>query len=199
MQDQKVVENSGAGVSDWPLTLIALCCYVATGVWLWQGADSAEILRTDNMLTFAGVMVALAWLVARLITRRAQPWSRLSRTAVILYAVGLGLAGMNYREFSRVGANEILSADIKALAEMRSRLAEYTASHGVPSGFSQVMAAPVLLLPRDVHPHTAEVRVSSFTDIRDSGRWLYVASSSAPAILIDCTHVNNRGLPWSAY
>jgi len=151
------------------------------------------------MLFFAGVLVVLAWLTARLITRRAEPWSRSANTAVILYAVALGLAGISYGNMSHVGASEVLAANIKSLQEMRARLTEYKAGHGVPAGFSAVMPAPVLLLPGDVHPRTAEVRVSSFTDIRDSGRWLYVASSSAPAILIDCTHQNQRGLSWSTY
>lgn len=198
MTEQQDGNIAARGVSDWPLTLIAFCCYLATGALLWRSMDSSEAMRTDNILFFAGVMVVLAWLAARLITKRAKPWSGLSRTAVILYAVGLGLAGINYGMLSHVGASQILSADIKALAEMRSRLTEYRARHGVPTGFSNVMAAPVLQLPRDIHPRTSEVRVSSFTDIRDSGRWLYVASSSA-TVLIDCTHLNQRGLPWSSY
>ena len=188
----------GTGVSDWPLTLIAFCCYFASGAWLWRSTSSAEALRIDNMLFFAGVLVVLAWLTARLITRRAEPWSRSANTAVILYAVVLGLAGINYGTMSHVGANQVLAANMKSLQEMRTRLTEYKAGHGVPTGFSAVMPAPVLLLPGDFHPRTSEVRVSSFTDIRDSGRWLYVASSSA-TVLIDCTHLNQRGLSWSSY
>lgn len=199
MTEQHGGNSAAHGVSDWPLTLIAFCCYLATGALLWRSMDTMGVSQPGDMLFFAGIMVVLSWLTARLFTRRAEPWSGLKRVAVIFYAVMLGVSALNYGSFVHTSSNQVLAANIKALGEMRTQLSEYTARHGVPSGFSAVMPSPVLLLPREKHPRSAEVRVSSFTDIRDSGRWLYVASSTSPAVLIDCTHLNHRGLSWSTY
>ena len=71
-------------------------------------------------------------------------------------------------------------------------------------------AMPVVDLPGTGHESSSEVLVITGVPdyaalerrLTDSGKWLYVADPSGSAdglILIDCTHLDSRGVSWSKY
>ncbi|HNW43758.1 MAG TPA: hypothetical protein PKI19_04585 [Elusimicrobiales bacterium] len=182
-------------------TIIAFLFYAAslTIVWLFA-ADLAVVSGTVTFLYALLFGAPFFWLLVRLYTQRDEPWPYLSLPAV---AFGLCLAFMTLIAWPGIFAGLPLKSAVGAqrsnLYGARERLSRYSMySSTAPAALSEVMPEmPLLKLPLTPHVAGNEVRVASFTDIQDSGKWLYVAGSTAPVLLIDCTHVV-LGRPWSS-
>jgi hypothetical protein len=153
------------------------------------------------LLYTGGVSLALLYLVFRLYTKRDVPWSGSKSAMLWLCAVGLGMTMICWPAFEDIVIKSAAGGTKTRLVQMRSMLAGYLGSRGaVPADLSEVVPeVPAIILPLLPHPRSSEVRISTFVDIQDSGRWLYVHDSSAPVILIDCTHEQRSGHAWSSY
>lgn len=182
--------------------LLAIFCYVSTLEWA-RGVGAAA-LRCEKwpFLFFAAACgLGALYLLVRLVTKRNDPWPRGSGAALALYAGFILLWLMTESLHRDLIAKSTAGATKNSLAAMREELGRYAAGQGsAPAGLAGLFPEmPRLIIPPAPHKNSAEVRVSSFADIRDGGSWLYVADSSAPALLVDCTHFDYNNRPWSSY
>ncbi len=176
-------------------TLAALFCYSAALYWLYGlGLEFARC--ATPAWTQLGLMAApLLYLLSRLYTKRDRPWPAGSGAVLTLCVSGILLIAITYPYFSGLLRKSTAAATISRLTTMRESLGKNIAP-GVPVDIKTMIPKPQeLKLPLSGHPPSAEIRVATFTDIQDSGRWLYDGRN----ICIDCTHMDPKGIPWSSY
>ncbi|OGS12959.1 MAG: hypothetical protein A2234_06890 [Elusimicrobia bacterium RIFOXYA2_FULL_58_8] len=146
--------------------------------------------------------VPFIYLLTRLYTKRDKPWGTLSGLFFVIYlfctfSVLIAWPGL----FHNLPLKSAVGAQAMNLKQVRDSLSRYIEANGtVPPDLSSALSViPVIKIPLTPHKASSEVRVSTFADIRDTGQWLYIADSSAPVILIDCTHTDHEGNHWSSY
>jgi hypothetical protein len=188
---------------DLMLTLVAFLSYSSSLVIIYLAASEAAVVGgAGAWLPISAFAIPFGWLLARLYTERDKPWSDLSGGILVIYlfcnfCVLVSWTGV----FHDLPLKSAIAAQRRNLQEARDSLSLYVRENtAVPADLSPVLPVmPALKLPVTPHKPGSEVRVSTFADIQDSGQWLYVADSSAPVILIDCTHLDHKGKPWSSY
>ena len=176
-------------------------CYGVTFYGLaYLSADAVRVGGAGLLLYTGGLGGLLIYLAVRLYTKRATPWPEWKSAILWLYAVCLGMTAIAWPSFREIVIKSAAGATANKLVQMRGQLADYVQEYqAAPADLSPaVPEIPEIVLPLLPHTRGREVRVSTFTDIQDSGRWLYVHDSSAPVILIDCTHERSYGHVWSA-
>lgn len=176
-------------------TMAALFCYSVTLYWLY--ALGLEFARCGSpaWLQTALMSAPFLYLLARLYTKRSLPWPTGSGAVLTLYVSGILLTATVYPYFSALVRKSTAGATIAKLGVMREALKKNITAN-LPAHIKAVIPSPPeLKLPLTGHPPGSEIRVSTFTDIRDSGRWLYDGRN----IYIDCTHKDPKGIAWSSY
>ncbi|HBA61321.1 MAG TPA: hypothetical protein DCZ92_11000 [Elusimicrobia bacterium] len=179
-------------------TLAALFCYGVTLYWIYSLALEMERCGSPAWLQYAVVAVPFLYLVSRLYTERKRPWPDGSGIILSAYVAAILLTAISYPYFSGLIRKSTAGATAAKLQEMRASLEENVKANNMvyPADISAVIPAPPeLKLPLSGHPPSKEIRVAAFTDIQDSGRWLY----DGTAIRIDCTHPDPKGVSWSTY
>lgn len=179
-------------------TLTALFCYGVTLYWIYAFALEMERSGSPAWLLPAVIAAPFLYLASRLYTERKRPWPDGSGIILSAYVVVILLTAVSYPYFSDMLRKTTAAGTEARLKEMRARLEENVRANNLvyPADISAVISSPpALKLPLSGHPPSAEVRVATFTDIQDSGRWLY----DGTAIRIDCTHADLRGVSWSSY
>lgn len=182
-------------------SLAALLCYGVTFYGLaYFSADAVRVGGAGLLLYTGALGGALIYLAVRLYTKRDTPWPGWKISILWLYAICLGMSMIAWPSFRDIVIKSAAGATHNKLIRMRAGLAGYMLEHqAAPENLSQaVPEIPDLVLPLLPHTRGRDVRVSTFTDIQDSGHWLYVRNSSAPVIIIDCTHERRYGHVWSA-
>lgn len=180
-------------------TLAALFCYSVTLYWLY--CLSLEFARCGSPAWIQTALMAapLLYLLSRLYTKRNLPWPAGSGAILTLYVSGILVLAMVYPYFRGLIRKSTAGATISKLMTMRDTLQKNISANAPPDINTVIPAPPELKLPLSGHPSSSEIRTAAFTDIQDSGRWLYVTGGSTPTILIDCTHKDTKGIAWSSY
>lgn len=184
------------------MTFWALLYYLSSLLLLYKVSGSvAEASGSWPWPLVVSVSAFFFWLLARLWSKRAEPWPP-SASAVIGFGLLINFSTLiSLPGYSDLPLKSSAGAQAAKLAGLRGELSVRLRETGVaPADLSwQKKKTPELWLARSGHPKSWEIRISSFTDIQDSGRWLYVADSAGPEVLIDCTHSDVKGKAWSAY
>lgn len=182
--------------------LTALAFYIS-GLWVVAlAASSIADLSALSAAVFAAVAgLPFLWLLSRLYTHAEEPWPGFAKPALI---AGLFFSVSLLISWEGVFSGPFLSAAARRQEEnLRAARSLFFAhvqrSGAVPAEFPAAVALPELRLPGAGHKPSAALRTAGFADIQDSGRWLYVADSTSPALLIDCVHLDRKGRPWSSY
>jgi len=178
-------------------TLTALFCYLVTIYWILALGRESALCGSPawpQTLLFAAPFI---YLLIRLFMKWNRPWPAGSGAMLGLYLLAVVIIAIASPYFSGLQGKSIAGATRGKLKEMRAQLAGKTQSSlEVPPDIKSVIPAPPeLRLPYSGHPHSSEIRVATFTDIQDSGRWLYDGRN----IYIDCTHKDLKEAPWSSY
>jgi len=184
-------------------TLAALLAYLSTLfiVYLFF-SEAAPVLGAQAwvmMLLFSAPFVLLLVL---LYTRRDKEWPVMSLSFFLFWLFWNSCALIAWPGiFHNLVLKSASGQPVSNLRSVRENLSSYLQfSEIVPAAFSVVQPVmPALKLPLTPHKPSSEVRVSTFANIQDSGQWLYVADSSAPVVLMDCTHLDYKGKAWSSY
>ncbi len=176
-------------------TSAALFCYSVALYWLYGLGQEFALCGSPSWIELGLVAAPLIYLLTRLYTKRHLPWPAGSGAVLTLCVSGILLIAMTYPYFSGLLRKSTAGATIAGLTTMRETLRKNT-DPGIPVDLKTAIPAPrELELPLSGHPTNAEIRVATFTDIQDSGRWLYDGKN----IYIDCTHLDPKGIPWSSY
>jgi hypothetical protein len=195
--------KAGYDLGKYMLTLIALLSYLSSLTIIYLAASELAVLGgMGSWLKSSIFAVPFIYLLTRLHTKRDKPWSVFSGVFLSLYlfcniSVLVAWPGL----FRGLPLKSATGAQAGNLMNARNSLAEYLqAGNAIPPDLSTVLPVmPALKIPLSPHKAGDEVHVSTFADIKDSGRWLYVVDASSPVILIDCAHTDFKGKPWSSY
>ena len=127
-------------------------------------------------------------------------WAGVAFASLIVIGAGLAIfSSMGHLIHSATDGQSI--GNLKGL---RNRIGIYKKAHGTPPLAIDSLAPGhmSLILASSGHPRSGGVRYASTLDIKDSGQWLYVndpKSKNFGTLIIDCTHQDEKGTPWSAY
>jgi len=176
-------------------TLAALFCYLVTLYWLYL--LGSEFARCGSQAWPQAALMAapFLYLLTRLYTKRNRPWPAGSGAVLTLYVSGILITAMVYPYFNGLVRKSTGGATISKLRGMREALKKNTTENLPADIKAAIPSPPELKLPLTGHPPGREIRVSTFTDIQDSGRWLYDGRN----LYIDCTHRDTKGIAWSSH
>lgn len=170
------------------------CCSVSL-YWLYGLGKELARCGSPAWIQLGLMAVPLLYLLSRLYTKRDLPWPAGSGAVLTLCVSGILLIAMTYPYFSGLFRKSTAAATISRLMTMRETIRKNT-DPNMPVDIKTAIPGPrELKLPLSGHAPNAEIRIATFTDIQDSGRWLYDGKN----IYIDCTHKDPKEIPWSSY
>jgi len=191
---QATAEHESAGMNI-TKTFAALSCYSVTLYWLYCLGFEFARCGSPAWIQTALIAAPFLYLLSRLYTKRNLPWPSGSGAVLTLYVSGILIIAMVYPYFSGLLRRSTAAATVSKLTAMRDTLKKNIGASMTADIKTIIPSPPEMKLPLSGHPPNSEIRVATFTDIQDSGRWLYDGQN----IYIDCTHKDPKEIAWSSY
>ena len=133
-------------------------------------------------------------------TSRVRRWLAFC-FVVIVFLTCIWIAIPKIHELRRYAANGETRGQ---LGLFRQAISDYKSQKGkFPTSLSDMgIPLPLLHLFDTPHVPNREIRNTTLHEVRDSGQWLYdnqPEDSGFGTLIMDCSHSDDRGRPWSSY